>query len=78
MSFEIPVIVWIVLLITLSLLAGYSIGHKEGHSEGYLRGRAIASAMKKREIFTLPADIKVSDETFIAIAKAVKDRELSA
>ena len=47
MSFEIPVIVWIVLLITLGLLAGYSIGHKDGFREGrelgYRRGAKSVS-----------------------------------
>lgn len=34
----------------LFMTVGYSIGHREGHSEGYLRGRAIAKALKDKEL----------------------------
>ena len=49
MHIEIPVLVWILFLVGLALLAGYSIGYREGHGEGYLRGRSIARALRDAE-----------------------------
>jgi hypothetical protein len=46
----VPPLIWILLISGLCTVLGYSIGHKEGHTEGYLRGRAIASALKDREL----------------------------
>lgn len=34
----------------LFMVAGYSIGYKEGHGEGFIRGRAIAQALKDKEL----------------------------
>jgi len=39
---EIPVLIWLFILVGLALIAGYSIGHKDGYKEGrtigYRRG----------------------------------------
>jgi len=47
MHIEIPVLVWILFLVGLALLAGYSIGHKDGYKEGrtigYRRGSKSVS-----------------------------------
>jgi hypothetical protein len=32
------------------MVVGYSIGYKEGHGEGYVRGRAIAQALRDKEL----------------------------
>jgi hypothetical protein len=34
----------------LFMTVGYSIGFKHGHGEGYVRGRAIAQALKDKEL----------------------------
>jgi len=40
--FEIPVLIWILLIVVLSLIAGYGLGHNDGYKEGrtvgYRRG----------------------------------------
>ena len=47
MKFEIPVMLWLIALIVLALLAGYSIGHKDGLKQGtqigYRRGSKSVS-----------------------------------
>ena len=47
MHIEIPVLVWILFLVGLALLAGYSIGHRDGYKEGrtigYRRGSKSVS-----------------------------------
>ena len=32
------------------MVIGYSIGWKQGHGEGFVRGRAIAQALKDKEL----------------------------
>ena len=32
------------------MVLGYSIGYKQGHGEGFIRGRAIASALRDKEL----------------------------
>jgi hypothetical protein len=32
------------------MVIGYSIGWKQGHGEGFIRGRAIAQALKDKEL----------------------------
>lgn len=32
------------------MVVGYSIGYKEGHGEGFIRGRAIAKALRDKEL----------------------------
>lgn len=54
------------------MVIGYSIGWRQGHGEGFVRGRSIAQALKEKEFYALPSDIKVSDETLRSISKAVK------
>lgn len=49
-TLEVPPLVYVFILMTLCTVLGYSIGHREGHSEGYLRGRAIAKALKDKEL----------------------------
>lgn len=34
----------------LFMVAGYGIGYREGHGEGFVRGRAIAKALKDKEL----------------------------
>ena len=34
----------------LFMVVGYAMGYREGHGEGYLRGRAIAKALKDKEL----------------------------
>ena len=34
----------------LFMVVGYAMGYREGHGEGYLRGRAIAKALKEKEL----------------------------
>ena len=41
---------YVITLMILSTAFGYSMGHRAGHGEGYLRGRAIAKALKDREL----------------------------
>ena len=45
--FEIPVLVWIVLIAVLALIAGYGLGHNDGYKEGravgYRRGSKSVS-----------------------------------
>jgi hypothetical protein len=48
--FEIPTLIYVLLIVGLALIAGYSLGYREGHGEGYLRGRSIARALKESEI----------------------------
>jgi len=47
---QIPPLIYVFILMALCTVLGYSIGHREGHSEGYLRGRAIAKALKDKEL----------------------------
>ena len=47
--FEIPTLIYVILIVGLALIAGYSLGYREGHGEGYLRGRAIARAIRESE-----------------------------
>jgi hypothetical protein len=47
---NIPPLIYVLALMALCTVLGYSIGHREGHSEGYLRGRAIAKALKDQEL----------------------------
>ena len=46
--FEIPVLIWIVLIAVLALIAGYSLGHNDGYKEGraigYRRGSKSVSS----------------------------------
>ena len=49
-TLEVPPLVYVFILMALCTVLGYSIGHREGHSEGYLRGRAIAKALKDKEL----------------------------
>ena len=32
------------------MVIGYSIGYRQGHGEGFIRGRAIAQALKDKEL----------------------------
>ena len=32
------------------MVLGYSIGYRQGHGEGFIRGRAIAQALKDKEL----------------------------
>ena len=34
----------------LFMVIGYSVGFKHGHGEGFVRGRAIAQALKDKEL----------------------------
>jgi hypothetical protein len=34
----------------LFIVVGYSIGYRQGHGEGYIRGRAIAKALREKEL----------------------------
>jgi hypothetical protein len=40
------------------MVIGYSIGYRQGHGEGFIRGRAIAQALKERDFYALPSDVK--------------------
>mgnify|MGYP000429156016 CR=1 FL=1 len=46
----VPPLIYIIIISALCVVVGYSIGFREGHSEGYLRGRAIAKALKDKEL----------------------------
>jgi hypothetical protein len=46
---DIPVLIYVFLIVGAALIAGYSLGYKDGHSEGYVRGRAIARAIRESE-----------------------------
>lgn len=47
---NVPPLIYIILISGLCLVTGYSLGFREGHGEGYLRGRAIAKALKDKEL----------------------------
>jgi len=47
---QVPALIYILIIVGLCTVLGYSIGFREGHSEGYLRGRAIAKALKDKEL----------------------------
>jgi hypothetical protein len=47
---NVPPLIYIIIISALCVVVGYSIGFREGHSEGYLRGRAIAKALKDKEL----------------------------
>jgi len=47
---NIPPLIYVLAISALCVVLGYSIGFREGHSEGYLRGRAIAKALKDKEL----------------------------
>lgn len=32
------------------MVIGYSIGYRQGHGEGFIRGRAIAQALRDKEL----------------------------
>lgn len=32
------------------MVLGYSIGYRQGHGEGFIRGRAISSALRDKEL----------------------------
>lgn len=32
------------------MVIGYSIGYRQGHGEGFVRGRAIAHALREKEL----------------------------
>ena len=34
----------------LFIVVGYSIGYKQGHGEGFIRGRAIAKALREKDL----------------------------
>jgi hypothetical protein len=47
---NIPPLIYIIIISGLCVAVGYSVGFKDGHGEGYLRGRAIAKALKDKEL----------------------------
>lgn len=47
---QVPALIYVLAISGLCVVLGYSIGFREGHSEGYLRGRAIAKALKDKEL----------------------------
>ena len=47
---QVPPLIYIIAISGLCIVMGYSIGFRDGHSEGYLRGRAIAKALKDKEL----------------------------
>lgn len=47
---QVPALIYVLLLMGLCTYLGYLVGHREGHGEGYLRGRAIAKALKDKEL----------------------------
>jgi hypothetical protein len=47
---NVPALIYILIITGLCTVLGYSLGFKDGHSEGYLRGRAIAKALKDKEL----------------------------
>jgi hypothetical protein len=49
-TLDIPPLIYVVIISGLCLFLGYLVGYREGHSEGYLRGRAIAKALKDKEL----------------------------
>jgi hypothetical protein len=47
---QVPPLIYVVIITMLTAYISYSLGFRIGHSEGYLRGRAIAKALKEREL----------------------------
>jgi hypothetical protein len=47
---NVPPLIYIILISALCIVMGYSVGFKDGHGEGYIRGRAIAKALKDKEL----------------------------
>ena len=47
---QVPALIYVLIITGLTAYISYSLGFRIGHGEGYLRGRAIAKALKDREL----------------------------
>jgi len=47
---QVPPLIYMVIITGLTAYICYSLGFRIGHGEGYLRGRAIAKALKDKEL----------------------------
>ena len=47
---QIPPLIYVFIITGLTAYICYTLGFRIGHSEGYLRGRAIAKALKDKEL----------------------------
>jgi ribosomal protein S5 len=69
-------LVGIIVLMVLGGAVGYAKGFKEGKREGMARRKAIRRhiANAKPSIITLPSDIKIADETMIAVSRHIANK----
>lgn len=49
-SLDILIAAFAVFIGFMFIVIGYSIGYRQGHGEGFIRGRAIAQALKDKEL----------------------------
>lgn len=49
-SLDVLIAVFAVFVGFMFMVIGYSIGYKQGHGEGFIRGRAIAQALRDKEL----------------------------
>jgi len=49
-TLDIPPLIYMLIITGLTAYICYSLGFRIGHGEGYLRGRAIAKALKDKEL----------------------------
>lgn len=57
---ELTIVIAMTIAAILWSAMSYSVGYKEGSREGYKRGRAVSrhSVAVKRDVYSLPADVK--------------------
>lgn len=49
-SFDIVIAAFAAFIGFMFMTIGYSIGYRQGHGEGFIRGRAIAQALRDKEL----------------------------
>jgi len=49
-SLDILIVAFAAFIAFMFIVIGYSIGYRQGHGEGFIRGRAIAQALRDKEL----------------------------
>lgn len=69
-------LVGIIILMVMAAAVGYAKGFKEGKREGMARRKAIRRhiANAKPSIIAIPSDLKMADETKIAVSRHLSNK----
>jgi len=69
-------LVGIIILMVMAAAVGYAKGFKEGKREGIARRKAIRRhiANAKPSIIAIPSDLKMADETKIAVSRHLSNK----